>query len=64
VLPDRVRLAEGRTLPAELVVWAAGVKAADFMKDIAGLETNRSNQLAVLPTLQTKRVGDIFAIGD
>jgi NADH dehydrogenase len=64
VLPEGVRLADGRTLPAELVVWAAGVKAADFMKDIAGLETNRSNQLAVLPTLQTTRDGDIFAIGD
>jgi len=64
VLPEGVRLADGRTLPAELVVWAAGVKAADFMKDIAGLETNRSNQLAVLPTLQTTRDRDIFAIGD
>ncbi|MET3444585.1 NADH dehydrogenase [Variovorax paradoxus] len=64
VLPEGVRLADGRVLPAELVVWAAGVKAADFMKDIAGLETNRSNQLAVLPTLQTTRDADIFAIGD
>ncbi|MEJ8859846.1 NAD(P)/FAD-dependent oxidoreductase [Variovorax robiniae] len=64
VLPDGVRLADGRNLPAELVVWAAGVKAADFMKDIAGLETNRSNQLVVLPTLQTTRDADIFAMGD
>ena len=64
VLPDGVRLADGRVLPAELVVWAAGVKAPDFMKDIAGLETNRSNQLAVLPTLQTTRDADIFALGD
>ncbi|MDM0053765.1 NAD(P)/FAD-dependent oxidoreductase [Variovorax sp. J22R115] len=64
VLPDGVRLADGRILPAELVVWAAGVKAPDFMKDIAGLETNRSNQLAVLPTLQTTRDENIFAIGD
>lgn len=64
VLPNGVRLADGRTLPAELVVWAAGVKAADFMKDIAGLETNRSNQLVVLPTLQTTRDADIFAMGD
>ena len=64
VLPEGVRLADGRTLPAELVVWAAGVKAADFMKDISGLETNCSNQLAVLPTLQTTRDADIFAIGD
>ena len=64
VLPAGVRLADGRTLPAELVVWAAGVKAPDFLKDIAGLETNRSNQLVVKPTLQTTRDDDIFALGD
>ncbi|MGJ7498134.1 NAD(P)/FAD-dependent oxidoreductase [Variovorax sp. RT4R15] len=64
VLPEGVRLADGRTLPAELVVWAAGVKAPDLLKEIAGLETNRSNQLVVLPTLQTTRDPDIFAMGD
>jgi NADH dehydrogenase len=64
VFPNRVRLADSRTIPAELVVWAAGVKAPDFLKDLAGLETNRINQLAVLPTLQTTRDPNIFAIGD
>ncbi|HET9645052.1 MAG TPA: NAD(P)/FAD-dependent oxidoreductase [Burkholderiaceae bacterium] len=64
VLPEGVRLADGRVLPAELVVWAAGVKAPDFLKDIAGLETNRINQLVVRPTLQTTRDDDIFAMGD
>ena len=64
VLPDGLRLVDGRTLPAELVVWAAGVKAPDFLKDIAGLETNRSNQLVVKPTLQSTRDDDIFALGD
>jgi NADH dehydrogenase len=51
-------------LPAELVVWAAGVKAPDFLKDLAGLESNRINQLVVRPTLQTTRDDDVFAIGD
>jgi NADH dehydrogenase len=64
VLEDGVRLADGRRLPAELIVWAAGVKAADFLKDIAGLETHRSNQIVVRPTLQATRDDDIFAIGD
>jgi len=64
VLADGVRLADGRTLPAELVVWAAGVKAADFLDNIAGLETNRSHQIVVRPTLQATRDDDIFAIGD
>ena len=64
VLPNGVRLASGETIPAELVVWAAGVKAPDFLKDLGGLETNRINQLVVLPTLQTTRDENIFAIGD
>ncbi|WP_284615128.1 NAD(P)/FAD-dependent oxidoreductase [Aquabacterium humicola] len=64
VRSDGVQLSDGRVLPAELVVWAAGVKAADFLKDIAGLETNRSNQLLVKPSLQTTRDDDIFVIGD
>lgn len=64
VLPTGVKLADGRLLPAELVVWAAGVKAADFLKDIGGLETNRINQLVVHPTLQTTRDPNVFAIGD
>ena len=64
VLAGGVRLADGRLLPAELVVWAAGVKAPDFLKDIAGLETNGINQLVVHPTLQTSRDESIFAIGD
>jgi NADH:ubiquinone reductase (H+-translocating) len=64
VLPEAVKFADGSVLPAELVVWAAGVKAPDFLKDLAGLETNRINQLVVLPTLQTTRDERIFAIGD
>jgi NADH dehydrogenase len=64
VVPEGVRLADGRLLPAEVIVWAAGVKAPDFLKDIAGLETNRINQLVVRPTLQSTRDDDIFAIGD
>jgi NADH dehydrogenase len=64
VVANGVLLADGRMLPAELVVWAAGVKAPDLLRDIAGLETNRSNQLAVHPTLQTTRDESIFAIGD
>ncbi len=55
---------DGRTYPADLKVWAAGVKAPDFIKDIAGLETNRNNQLVVTGSLQTTRDERIFAIGD
>jgi NADH dehydrogenase len=36
----------------------------EVLRDIAGLETNRLNQLVVTPTLQTTRDLDIFALGD
>ncbi len=54
----------GRIIPSELVVWAAGIKAPDFLKDLAGLETNRINQLVVKQTLQTTVDDNIFAFGD
>jgi NADH dehydrogenase len=64
VYPDKLRLADGVVIPAELIVWAAGVKAPDFLHEIGGLESNRANQLVVLPTLQTTRDAHIFAMGD
>jgi NADH:ubiquinone reductase (H+-translocating) len=64
VTADGVTLANGTSIPAELVVWAAGIKATDVLKDIAGLETNPLNQLVVRPTLQTTRDDAIFALGD
>ncbi len=64
VQAEGVQLAGGELLPAELVVWAAGVKAPDFLRDLAGLESNRINQLVVLPTLQSTRDESVFAIGD
>ena len=64
VYSDKLRLSDGVEIPAELIVWAAGVKAPDFLHEIAGLESNRANQLVVLPTLQTTRDSHIFAMGD
>jgi NADH dehydrogenase len=64
VLPEGVRLANGDIVPAELVIWAAGVKAPEVLRDLAGLETNRVNQLVVTQTLQATRDERIFAIGD
>ena len=64
ILPNAVLLADAREIPAELMVWAAGVKAPEFLKDLAGLESNRINQLVVRPTLQTTRDDDIFVLGD
>lgn len=64
VLDHAVRLADGEVIPSELVVWAAGVRAPDFLEGIDGLETNRINQLVVRPTLQTTRDDNVFGMGD
>jgi NADH dehydrogenase len=64
VTAEGVHTQDGSFLPAELVVWAAGIKAPEFLKDLDGLETNRINQLVVGPTLQTTRDPDVFAFGD
>jgi NADH dehydrogenase len=61
---DGMKTASGEFIRADLRVWAAGVKAPDFLKEIGGLETGRGNQLVVRPTLQTTRDARIFAIGD
>jgi NADH dehydrogenase len=55
---------DGGVIPAVMKVWAAGIKAPDFLKDIAGLETNHINQLVVKRNLQTTRDQNIFVIGD
>lgn len=64
VSPQGVKTATGKEIHAELVVWAAGIKAPDFLRDLDGLESNRLNQLVVLRSLQTTRDPAVFAIGD
>lgn len=64
VRADGVVLADGSFIASELVVWSAGVKAPDVLQGFGDLETTRTNQLVVLPTLQTTRDPDVFAIGD
>src|SRR5258708_1753318 len=64
VTAERVRTANGRDVPADFTVWAAGIRCADILKNIGGLETNRVNQLVVTQALQTTRDPDVFALGD
>ncbi len=61
---DGVQLADGQFIPSELVVWSAGVRGPDVLRNLDGLETSRASQLVVRPTLQTTRDENIFAIGD
>lgn len=63
ITPTQVEDAGGRVFPADLVVWAAGIKAPEMLTTL-GLPTNRSGQLEVEPTLRVKGQSDIFALGD
>jgi NADH dehydrogenase len=54
---------DGEFLEADIKVWAAGIKAPDWLKDLDGLATNHINQLVVNNTLKTSD-DDIFAMGD
>lgn len=55
---------QGEAIKADMMIWAAGVKAPDFISRMAAFETNRNNQVLVEPTLQAKGQPDIWVIGD
>ena len=54
----------GKKIISSLVVWAAGIKAPEFLSKIKGIETNAIHQVKVLSTLQTSTDKNIFAFGD
>ncbi len=63
VTKEGIKTHDGEMIEADLKVWAAGIKAPDWMKQLDGLETNHINQLVVDQTLKTSD-DDIFAMGD
>jgi NADH dehydrogenase len=60
---DGFQLQGGERVPAELKVWAAGIRASGSFDD-SGLELNRAGQVAVGPNLLAKGEQHIFALGD
>lgn len=64
ITEDSVLLQSGEAEPADLVVWAAGVKAPGVLARVAGLPVNRLQQVEVTPSLQATLDERIFAIGD
>ncbi|MGR9044528.1 MAG: NAD(P)/FAD-dependent oxidoreductase [Gammaproteobacteria bacterium] len=63
VTPSGISTHDGEFIEADLKVWAAGIKAPDWFKQLDGLETNRINQMVVDEYLRTADPA-IFAIGD
>ncbi|MBM7333001.1 MAG: NAD(P)/FAD-dependent oxidoreductase [Alcanivorax sp.] len=52
------------TIDADLMVWAAGVKAPEFLGKLEGFKLNKINQIEVEPTLLAKGNDRVFVIGD
>ena len=55
---------EGKLIEADLMVWAAGVKAPDFVQKMGIFETNRAQQILVNEYLQSTVDDKVFVIGD
>lgn len=60
--PDAIFDSDGNRFPISLCVWAAGIKAPEFLDNL-GLETNPIHQLVVDSRLRTQDPA-IFAMGD
>jgi NADH dehydrogenase len=64
VTPDGLRTKNGTFIPADLMVWAAGIKAPAFLATLDHLPVGKLGQLLVRPTLQTEDDAAVFALGD
>ncbi|WBS05396.1 NAD(P)/FAD-dependent oxidoreductase [Pseudoduganella sp. SL102] len=60
---DQVTVQKGDVYPSDIVVWAAGIKAPDLLKNL-GLPTVKGGQLDVTGELVVKGFPDIYALGD
>jgi NADH dehydrogenase len=63
IRPDSVRLADGSSLPADLTIWAAGVKVPDELR-AWGLHQGPGARILVGADLRVEGQERIFAAGD
>jgi len=59
----RIRLKSGEVIPAQTVIWAAGVRASPLNATL-GLPAARQGRIPVEPTLQVPGHPEVFIIGD
>ena len=55
---------EDKKLEADIMIWAAGVKAPEFLANIQGVETNRMGQVLVNKDLTSTFDDNIYVLGD
>lgn len=63
VTADAVMTSEGESIPADISVWAAGVKAPAWLQ-AAGFPVDRLGRIEVEADLSVKGYENVFAIGD
>jgi len=63
VRKDGVTLADGSTVPAQIVVWAGGLKAGDLIAN-SGLTQGRGGRVDVNPDLTAPDVDGVYVLGD
>jgi NADH dehydrogenase len=63
ISPGKVEDSAGNAYPADLCVWAAGIRAPELLSTL-GLATNRGGQLEVDAFLRVKGSEHIYALGD
>ena len=59
----RVRLKSGEVIPANTLIWAAGVRAATLNQRL-GLRAGRQGRAVVTPTLQVPDYPEVYVVGD
>jgi len=64
VTKEGIETQSGKKILSSLVVWAAGIKAPEFLSQIRNIETNSIHQVKVESTLQSTSDADIYAFGD
>ncbi|CAD6516051.1 NAD(P)/FAD-dependent oxidoreductase [Paraburkholderia metrosideri] len=60
----KIELADGQTLPSDVTIWAAGIKAPGVLGALDGIAVNRINQVRVSKSLQSETDENVFALGD
>lgn len=64
VEPQSVATKSGRVIPADITIWAAGIKAPEVLASLDGIVVNKLNQVKVSGSLQSESDENIFALGD
>lgn len=62
--PDYVKLKTGQKLNGDLIVWTAGIKPNQLLRETKGLPLASSNKIIVSETLALPEFKNIYAIGD